>query len=836
MSDISGHQHKPEHKSEIPLYSAFKKQLKSYVAILLHVVLFLVKLVIVLLYLLLRSAKDAYIKMAKKRSQKKRKKSRAKSIAHLPIAELPHIGQTYLEQEKFAEAIKVFRRLVQESEDEQGAELLCSSYQGRINQLMLKGMYKEAVVTFHTLEKQFPEHAAELSGVHILLLINADQLDKAWQLYEQAEKKLTKQEKLRIEETFAALLLSGNAALAEKISPDSPLRSQLPFAQKALLAYTQGSDQEALEHLQKLPFRSPYKGFRMALNGMLAFHDQDNQDKARSFFEKVHTDSPFFTLVTPYLHVLTDTETKGGKTEKELDKTEKKAVQLLQGLDNEKSKLITLLKNKATTPAGFLHCLFKAGACLDTKMVQQVPYRLLAHEPSYLRMYEKKFGTIKDEFVRAHLEALALEIKDESYRIPEEWQYACALLAKRKNPDDALKIALMHRHIADWMRKIHSDEYHRDEQIEELQKSLEYDPDDKATWLRIHQLLSGRPAEQYRWVNRMLKQFPKEPDILFLGAEAAVGRSAFKKATRLAGDLLKIDPINTKVRELLIKAHINHGHKLANQKKYALASKECEYASAFSRGGADQGRIEITQGLIELIQGREKEAQVLLDKGEARYENKILARAQLRMDAELLQLSPAWKKKCTSRLKAVTRHASEKKELLEIIACLIDAHNNSHSAWKGVRAVLVPYLKKGVDLALQKDEFVVICQALQRIQEFGLLHTYGKKAVQQWPDTPLFIYYLFVGKSEAGKKRLKFQDIKELQNASNMAMQQKDSATMNLIDDFLDEHASFGFSGGPSIGMLAELFGQELFDDNENKEGNKPSKKDMEMLFDIFGE
>jgi tetratricopeptide (TPR) repeat protein len=807
-----------------------------------QVLLILIALVGALIYLLFRFAQDIYIKMAKKRSQKKRRKSKARSITHLPIKELPPIGQNHLKQERFAEAIKVFRRLMQEDEDAQWAELLCSSYQGRINQLMLKGMYKEAVVTFHALEKQFPEYASKLAGVHILLLIKIDQPDKAWQLYEQAEKELTKQEKQRIDETFAALFLSGNASLAEKFAPDSPLRGQLPSAQKALLCYTQGLDKEALEHLQTLPFRSPYKGFRMALNGMIAFHDQDNQesqDKARSFFEKVHADSPFFALITPYLQLVTDAE--GNKPDRELDATEKKAVQLLQGMDNEKSKFLTLLKTKATTPGGFLHCLFKAGTCLDTQVAQQLSYRLLVHDPSYLRTYEKKFGAIKDEFVRAHFNALALEVKDASYQIPQEWQYACALLTrktkrtKKKKPDDALKIALMHRHIANWIHRINGDEYHRDEQIEELQKSLEYDPDDKATWFRIHQLLSDRPADQYRWVNKMLKQFPKEPDIFFFGAEAAVGRSAFKKASRLAGDLLKIDPINTKVRELLIKAHINHGHKLAKQKKYALASKECEHASAFSRGGPDQGRIEITQGLIELIQGREKEAQSLLDKGEARYENKVLAWTQVRIDAERLQISPAWKKKFTTRLKAVTKHGPEKNELLQIIACLIDAHDNNHSAWKGVRTILLPYLKKGIDLALQKDEFVVLCQAFQRILEFGLLQAYGEKAVQQWPDTPLFTYYFFVGKSGAGRKRLNFRDIKELEDASNMAMRQKDSATVNLIDDFLEKHASFGFSGGP-LGMLAGLFEQEMFDDNEDREERKPSKKAMERLFDIFGD
>ena len=144
-----------------------------------------------------------------------------------------------------------------------------------------------------------------------------------------------------------------------------------------------------------------------------------------------------------------------------------------------------------------------------------------------------------------------------------------------------------------------------------------------------------------------------------------------------------------------------------------------------------------------------------------------------------------------------------------------------------------------MNLALHKDEFVMICQAWQRLSDFALLYAYGKKAAHQWPDVPLFTYYLVVGKSKNGKKRLTREDIEELEGASHAAMRQKDSATEKLIDDFLDRHASFGFSGGPPIGMLAELLEQEMraHDDEDDGRGRKkPSKEDIERLFDIFGD
>ncbi|MCI5136274.1 MAG: hypothetical protein D3920_14685, partial [Candidatus Electrothrix sp. AW2] len=201
--------------------------------------------------------------MAKKRSQKKRRKSRAKSIAQFSIKELPNAGQNYLKQGKFAEAIKVFRRLVQESQDEKWMEPLRSSFQGRINQLTAKGMHKEALVIFHNMETLFPDQDPELQGLHILLLIHADQPDKARQLYEQAEDTLPKQQKQLIDETFAALLLSGNEKFVQNFPADSPLRNQFFDAQQALRCYSQGQDSEVLKHLQALPFRSPYKNFRM---------------------------------------------------------------------------------------------------------------------------------------------------------------------------------------------------------------------------------------------------------------------------------------------------------------------------------------------------------------------------------------------------------------------------------------------------------------------------------------------------------------------------------------------------------------------------------------------
>ncbi|XOF32478.1 MAG: hypothetical protein ACL93V_10570 [Candidatus Electrothrix sp. YB6] len=141
---------------------------------------------------------------------------------------------------------------------------------------------------------------------------------------------LTGQEKQRVEEAFAALLLSGNTVLEKQFAPDAPVRCQLVHAQKALRCYAQGS--EVLESLQHIPFRSPYKNFRMALKGMVAFHK--GQGKARPFFAKVEADSPFFTLISPYLHVLEDAggRKKGKRDEtRDISITEKKFFSFCRG-------------------------------------------------------------------------------------------------------------------------------------------------------------------------------------------------------------------------------------------------------------------------------------------------------------------------------------------------------------------------------------------------------------------------------------------------------------------------------------------------------------------------
>ncbi len=715
--------------------------------------------------------------MARKRKKRRRKK---KSTV-IKIGDLSTVGQKHLAGGRFSEAVKLFRRLYKESDGKQGAEQLQGAFIGRINQLRLKGMEKEALNIYENMAAIFPDSDPAL---HISLLIGAGKYNPAAKLYRATAGTLPRKQRRIIDEFLATRILSGQREFLSALPEDSNLRLHHPHAEHALQSYCRGEDDEVRAALQAIPFRSPYKNFCLALKGMLAFHREPQE--ALSYFEKIDCNSPFSRITVPYRHLI-------GGEDKETEKLaalDHQVIRSLEGLNKKTLGFLKSLQAQGLSPSALYRKLVSSGQCLGKNRVRRICRRLLPHVPEKLDDFNRRFGPISDRFERYHLLALGSEIDGEYYHLVEDWQTACDELISRNNSDDHLKIALIYRHIAGIMEKDRG-EYSPGEIRKQLQKSLAYDADDKETWLKLVDLMSDSPAEQYRLTNRMLKQFPDDTDVLFCGVEAAVRRGAFKKASRLAATLLEIDPINPKVRRLLIKAHLGHAHKLAAQKKYELACRECVAAKAYDRADFSRGKIEICHGLLTILGGDRENGFLLLEDGATMAESPILAGFQIRLEAGLLEMPSSMIKSFNGRLKKAMKSPPDKAVLLQLVDAISRCDGKKHPALEQFHSILTPWLKKGARLALSLAELQRICETFQLRHFHNLLLVYAKGALKKYPQTPRFIFYCIYAQTNGGQKQLSNRRYNQLDEAWERAMEKGDRPTATLIDDFMIQNSPF---------------------------------------------
>ena len=749
-----------------------------------------------------------------------RKKRRNKKRQSLKDVNLPEAGLKSLSNGKFTEAIRIFRLLYKEQAGDQYAESFKSAFKGRINQLLIKGMFKEALIIFKNMRQVFPETS---NSFHIALLVKAGEIETGAKLYNTVVNSLSKTEKNTIEELFASLLLSGCTQLKDHLPEDSMVILHYSYAEAAMQAYCNFDDERLGNALSAITFRSPYKHFRLALNGMLAFHE--DPQNALPFFAKIDKRSPFRSLAAPYLHLV---EKKKDRVEKPTS-LENKITSLLKGYDQNSVKLSEALNKQHMTAAALYQTLVTTGKYLGRERLRKICYRILPHADQKIRDFEKRFGKLS-QFENARLIALVGDIdEDFFYDTDEDWQDVIDILVKQDKYGHSARIALIYQHVADFMAR-ETFEYSQSEVREMLERSLDFNPDDKEVWLQLVNLKYQPAAKRYKTVNAMLDRFSEDTDVLTIGIEAAIQRGAFKKASTLAGKLLKLDPLNPKVRLMLIDAHLSHAVKLARQGKYALGSKECDRAAIFDRKGISHGKIKICHGLLTLLLGNSEKGLQLLSEGEQQAESLLLAHFSIRLEAELFDIPAKWIKRFTAQLKKTVKAPLEKAVFLQLVDIFSECNGEKHFVLQNFCSVLTPCLKKGVKLSLAKDDLLRICQIFKRRRLMDILLYFAQYAVKRFPENPSFTFYLVFAKTQGGEKRISRKFYNLLDGAYNDAMEKGDNAAAKMIDDFLNKNIpNFSALGGLDLKLLEKIMHDNFVEHLES--GTEPSDSEIDQLF-----
>ncbi len=769
-------------------------------------------------------------------SRPKKKKGKRKKGKQVAVQDLPVHGKKQLEGGLFSEAIKTFRQLLQQGGDtDQWLPVLSLAYKGRINQLLEKGMAKEALVIYGNMVHIC---AVEDQLLNFNLLLLSSKYKEAFELYLGFQHSLDEQQVKEFEELIAALLLIDANKILPFLEEDSLAKIHYPYAERVLAGYCSGDNESAIASLRNISFRSPYKNFRLALRGMLAF--ATDRKEALGCFEKIPTSSHFFHWTVPFRQICgrDDGAIKPSRIERQI-------AQRLTGVDVGTNVFVDGIRSRQHDPDALYGFLVNKKGYLSREKLKDLCLRLVPHALDKFLDYQRRYG-IPNELDFSRLVALGCEVEHDLWGAVEAWEDVIEILEEKAAPEDGLKIALLYRYCVALLGR--EDEGYNIDQINAfLEKSLEHDPVDLESYTTLINNHRGRQKEKYTLINRALEIFPDNTEVLFIATEAAIERGAFKKASRLASSLLAIDPINTKARLMLIDAHLEHGRKLAVQGKYALAYKECDAAAGYDRANLGRGRVEIAKGLIFIHADDPETGMLLYGQGAKRMGNPLLACFQAGLEVALLEMQPKWRRHFDKEFRAVAKAVPDPAALMVCAEVFHRCKGKSLVHLQRIRTIIAPWLKKGSKLDFSREEYVFLCSVFDHAHYYALLELYGRHAEQLWPDQALFIFYRLFGRSQGGEKALTLAQLDQLREGLYLAEEQRDFQTAKRIEHFLYKeqyHArhdadfaetefdeSLDEAGGDIFKIPPQLSGGERQDEEKSQTGkDKPPEKTMKQL------
>ncbi len=658
-------------------------------------------------------------------------------------------------------------------------------------------MYREAAVlweNFPNLRDRAP-HAEQ----YIDWLLRSGQHAKAMRAYAAYAATLSAAETGELDLWLAALALTGQKEVLQALPQDTPLRPHLNAAQDALRAYTQGEPEERVrEALKNISIRSPYRDWRQILGALLKLETAPAE--AKTLVERIAPGSPYQDLAEIIRACAADHPARALLA---LDPIQRELAGSLLGLDSGQMKLLkdwTRLDVHPSEKASF-DFLIANQAALDAESVRRAALALLPAYPPGLKVYNRMFGPLPP-FEAARLQALRAEREGEMDRALRGWR-TCAerLIEDTGNPDHRLGAALILRHMAelaehedlDWGETLKTRGY--------LEQSLRLDPDDRDVYLKPAKLCqeAGDDKEYHQWVERAVKQFPDDPQVLLAAVETATTRKAYKKAAGFAARVLELDPINPKARSILINSHLAHARKQILAGKYALAEKELDSAGQLERDKVRSGVIELNRGLLASRQGQSERAVQWLREGVRLAGSPVLAWLRLAVEAERLDLEPSVLRRDLD-LGDPRKLTAGRADLLALIRAVNAYHEEGFEYLDATLRELERPLTHAIQQLEQEDDFVAVCECLHQAPCHELLEA-AARALERYPERPLFVYYLIYGRAEGDIDSVKERDYERLNTALHQAMAAKDHRAVTAIERFCSQGA-FGspfarLGGGP---------------------------------------
>jgi tetratricopeptide (TPR) repeat protein len=524
--------------------------------------------------------------------------------------------------------------------------------------------------------------------------------------------------------------------------------------------------------LRAIPFRSPYRDLRLILKSLSLVGDDTAQ--AAELIARVGRDGPFERLAAvARAAVLTGSAWLVAMLG--LDDDGRQMLLDLKGCPENRRSLLFEVAELARSaapllPATVVGLLLRRSRGLPASAAK-LCRRLLPFAAKRLDDYRNAFGPLA-EAERECILARGAENADDQPWIGRHWLRAAAIFAQREAAP--LQAALILRHLFELVAGSGDLPDCTGESLDWLQRSLEFDPDDRGTHLKLISIY--RQKQDLRAarasVDAALARFPNDPAVLLEAVETALAGNAFKKAVTLAKRLLELDPINSRVRALIGQAHLAHARKQIRSRRTEAAGKELALAEEWLAAAHERSIAKLLRGLSAAT----PEADALLRDAVSELGGNLLAAFHVLLES--LRVGGA--------VSGVLRRAgitlSGTSTPREVVAVMHASNMLAAAERRGLQTVfetLRAQLLRSVHGAFSESERITVCEAALRWNESRLLRAYADAGLRAASARPIFVYFAIFGRyGEAACWQMSDEERLTVERARAKAEQDGDQRTV----------------------------------------------------------
>jgi hypothetical protein len=728
-----------------------------------------------------------------------------------PIGVLAARAAAALDQERFKEAIELFKLLTRQEARPEWKQSLADAYLGRARAMAAKKMFKEAAMVLeNTLAA---DGTVRDSWLYLSCLLRDGQQPKAAAYLLRCaggDGAVPAAERAALEDLAAALLVAvPQLPEAPRAAPSGvPRWREMALASReALAAWINGASAAEMEqHLSRISLRSAFRPLRLLLKSLAG--DAPDGERTRRLLETIRPGSPFHPLREAVEAVVLADRVLDAAGWERLTPAQQAFVAEARGLPAAASQFLARSAEAAQGGPGALFGFLSRQSGLPREEVRSACLNLLPQIPDRVAQFEKIFGPLP-ELDRHRIKALAAEARGDWYMAERSWTAVARAIAANGAANEGangaangaangeadrqalLSQGVIYRHLAHLAQvhpEIEGGDSFGDPVIFYLERCTAVDPGHIPTVLELigRYREEARDKDWHRLADEAIQRFPDDSQVLLQATESAVARKAYKKAAGFARRLLKINAINPGIRRQMIELQVAHARKQMRSKRPELAARELSAAAEWERPDAPSAVLRIARGLAGLQIGPREQAEAWLSEGVALAGGGAAGWFQARLEAELMKLTGGEAAWLRQELARACEAPPTKEAVMRIVSALAqpEARENRRLV-TGLLPGMRAWLEQAAGFDWPEAEFQALAETLARFEAFDLLRDFARAGRQRDPANPVWRFHQMVARTRGKAENLSPAEADDLFEMAEMAAAREDFPVTKRIRQFL---------------------------------------------------